>query len=116
MRAGYADEPCVTVTPAVEVVSVAVIADSLLHPLFFNGTLIITHSLALTIPLLFPSIESLTVTPLTWRFDAPVMQKFCVVVDPPVATTETVAGDDVEQLRSASEALAVYVPAGTEIE
>src|SRR5439155_8182475 len=101
-------------TPVVEVVKVAAMADSLAQPLFLTVTFRLTHSFLLMTPLLLPLTESSTASALNWRFELPVMQKPCVAVPPLATVTPTVAGEPIEQLRSESAALAVYVPAGTE--
>src|SRR5690242_19870234 len=115
-RLAYVDVAWVIVTPAVAVVRVAEIAVSSPQPAFLSGTLSLMHSSRLTTPLLLRFAASLIVRPLVWMFEVPVMQKFCDVVPPDVAMTETVAGEPLVQLRSVSAALAVYVPAGTRME
>src|SRR6266498_229414 len=101
-RSGYAELPCVMVTPAVDVVSVEEMADSFAQPLFLSVTLRFTHSFLLTMPLLFPATVSSMTLAVTWRFEAPVMQKFCDDEPPAGMVTSTAAGEPLEQARSAS--------------
>jgi hypothetical protein len=103
---GYVALPWTTVTPGVDVVSVAEIADSVAQPMFSTPTFRLTHSSRLTTPLPLPD-ESSIVTPLDWRFEVPVMQKSWVAVPPLVGLTGAEAGVALAQLRSASAAVAV---------
>ena len=104
---GYVALPCVTVTPAVEVVSVAEMADSVAQPLFLTPRLRLMHSFLLITPLLLPEVASSMVTPFDWRFDVPVMQKFCAAEPLPGTVTEAEEGVLLVQLRAVSAAVAV---------
>src|SRR6266478_5500927 len=104
---GYVALPCVTVTPAVDVVSVAEMADSVAQPLFLTGRFRLTHSLELTTLLPLPDVESSIVTPFDSSFEVPVMQKSWVVVPPLLTVAEALAGVEVAQLRLMSAAVAV---------
>src|SRR4051794_39244875 len=70
---GYVALPSITVTPGVEVVRVAEMADSLAHPLFFTPILRKLHSARLTMPFPFPVEASSTTTPLASSFEVPLM-------------------------------------------
>src|SRR5260221_8158461 len=106
-RSEYAELPCVIVTPVVEVVSVAAMAVSLAQPLFLTVTFRLEHSLALITPLPLPFGASLMAKLVNWRFERPVMQKFCMAEPPLGGDTSTVAGDALVQIRSESAAVAV---------
>ena len=94
------------VTPGVEVVTVAEIADSLAQPLFLTPRFSRTHSALLITPFPLP-VESSIVTPFASSFESPVMVKFCVAVPALVTKTGTEPGVALEQLRSKSAAEAV---------
>src|SRR5436309_15165053 len=112
-RFGYAEADCVTVTPGVDVESVAETDVSLAQPLFLSGSVSFTHSLRLMTPLLLPLVASSMAKPFVCRFDDPDMQKFCVVVAPGVAMTETVAGGGDVQLRAEAAGLGGLVSGRT---
>src|SRR2546421_3010885 len=101
-----------TVTPGVVVESAAEIALSFAQPLFFTPRLTRTHSDLFTMPLALP-VESSIVKPFASNFEAPVMEKSWVTVPPPWGETVAEAGAALAQLRFASAAVAVKLPAGT---
>ena len=105
-RSGYDTAPWTIVTPGVDVVSVAEMAVSTLHPLFLTLRFTLAHSLLLITPFPFPDASS-TASPIASSFDAPDMQKFWLAVPPLVGLTDAESGEALVQLRSGSVAEAV---------
>src|SRR5437870_13429023 len=87
------------VTPAVDVVRVALITDSFAQPLFAMVTLRSTHSLRLMTPFPLPAAVSLTETAPNSSFELPVLQKSCVTTPSVGTITLTVAVALAAQLR-----------------
>jgi hypothetical protein len=83
-------------------------AVSVAQPSFLTGTVRLTHSLRLMMPLpLPPEAVSLIATVLASSLEAPVMAKFWVLVAALITVTGADTGAEVAQLRSGSAAVAV---------